>query len=479
MRVLGFDLRLRPWSSGTFGFELRRVPRRTKTSSWITDTSAFGRGWTRVLEWFPGAWQRNLELRAENVLTFAAVYSCVTLIAQDIAKLCLDLVQLDNDGIWQPTYNAAFSPVLRKPNHYQTRIKFLEQWVISKLVWGNAYVLKERDNRGVVVGLYVLNPQCVRPFVSPDGSVFYQLSPDYLSGVTTAATMVPASEIIHDVMVPLYHPLCGVSPITACGLAAVHGLQIQTNSAKFFANGLQPSGILTAPGEINDEQAAVMQERWMAQYTGDKVGKVAVLGNGLEYKPMSISAVDAQLIDQLKWTAENVCTAFHVPPYKVGVAPPPPNATVEALNLEYYSQCLQNPMESIEALLDEGLGLSRDGQKQTMGTEFDLDDLLKMDTASKTKAASEAIGSGGMSPNEARFRFFDLGPVAGGDSPYLQQQNYSLEALAKRDARPDPFAPTPKPTPAPVATPPDASPAKALSLVEIRRDVLASLRKVA
>jgi phage portal protein BeeE len=30
-------------------------------------------------------------------------------------------------------------------------------------------------------------------------------------------------------------------------------------------------------------------------------------------------------------------------------------------------------------------------------------------------------------------------PVAGGDSPYLQQQNYSLAALAKRDSSPDPF----------------------------------------
>ncbi|WP_323008938.1 hypothetical protein [Paracoccus sp. (in: a-proteobacteria)] len=43
------------------------------------------------------------------------------------------------------------------------------------------------------------------------------------------------------------------------------------------------------------------------------------------------------------------------------------------------------------------------------------------------------------SPNEMRRRF-DLGPKKGGDSPMLQEQNYSLEALAKRDARPDPWA---------------------------------------
>jgi len=30
--------------------------------------------------------------------------------------------------------------------------------------------------------------------------------------------------------------------------------------------------------------------------------------------------------------------------------------------------------------------------------------------------------------------------VAGGESPYLQQQNFSLAALAKRDAKLDPFS---------------------------------------
>ncbi len=34
-----------------------------------------------------------------------------------------------------------------------------------------------------------------------------------------------------------------------------------------------------------------------------------------------------------------------------------------------------------------------------------------------------------------------LPPVAGGDSPMLQQQNFSLAALAKRDAKEDPFTP--------------------------------------
>jgi phage portal protein BeeE len=171
-----------------------------------------------------------------------------------------------------------------------------------------------------------------------------------------------------------------------------------------------------------------LKEYWEQNFTGENAGRTAVLGDGLKYEPMIVNPHDAQLIDQLKWTAETVCSAFHVPAHMVGIGQPPTYNNIEALNQAYYSQCLQSLIENIELLLDEGLELPK-----PYGTEFDLDDLLRMDTATKVKAAADAIGSGGMAPNEARKRYFDLAPVKGGDSPYLQQQNFSLAALDERD----------------------------------------------
>jgi phage portal protein BeeE len=119
------------------------------------------------------------------------------------------------------------------------------------------------------------------------------------------------------------------------------------------------------------------------------------------------------------------------------------------LQQQYYQQCLQTHIEAIETLLDEGLGLTVD-TAQRYGTEFDLDDLLRMDTETKVKTAADSVGAGFLSPNEARARF-NLGPTSGGESPYLQQQNYSLSALAKRDAQADPFAPATPALPSPSA----------------------------
>jgi len=386
------------------------------------------RGWYRIFESFAGAWQSNVTIDRDTVLSYSAVYACVTLIAQDIGKLRIKLVAQKPNGLWEETQSPAYSDLLRKPNHYQTRIKFLEQWITSKLLHGNAYVLKVRDARGNVVAMYVLDPMRVLPLVADDGSVFYELKDDRMADIRQQI-IIPAREIIHDPMVTLFHPLVGVTPIYACGLAAMQGVNIQRNSSRFFANQSQPGGILTAPGSIGDDTAARLKAYWEENFTGENAGRVAVVGDDLKYERLTVNAVDAQLIEQLKFSAETVCSCFHVPPYMIGTGPMPAYNNIEALNQQYYSQCLQSLIESQELSLDEGLLLP-----PALGTELDLDGLLRMDTATRFKSHSDAIAGGWLSPNEAR-RKEDYAPVTGGDTPYMQQQNYALGALYARDTK--------------------------------------------
>lgn len=99
------------------------------------------RGWFSIFESFPGAWQHNVEVKRDVVLSNPTDFACRTLIASDIAKLRIKLVARDAEGIWSETTNTAHSPVLRKPNDFQNRIQFMESWVLSKLQTGNAVIL--------------------------------------------------------------------------------------------------------------------------------------------------------------------------------------------------------------------------------------------------------------------------------------------------------------------------------------------------
>ncbi len=399
-------------------------------------------GWWRVIEEsYTGAFQQNVTVRLDNVLTHPTVFACITLIASDIGKMCLNLVEESTQGIWNKIENPAYSPILRKPNRYQTIGKFIEQWVFAKLIWGNTYALKQRDNRGVVTAAYILDPNRVRVLVAEDGAVYYELMRDTLSNLTRETIVAPAREIFHDPMWSIYHPLVGLPPLHASGLLATLGLNIVSNSANLFGNGSHPGGILTAPQGITDAQALDLKTSWETAFSGANYGKVAVLAGELKYEPLSIPADKTQLTEQWGKTSEAIATTFHVPFHFVG-GPLPPYNNVQTLTMQYYTQCLQSLCKQLETVLDEGLGLGRNFGN-SYGTAFDTDDLLLMDTLTRADVATKAVSSG-LSYNESRFRFYDVGPVKGGESPLAQQQYYSLAALARRDdAQPPP--PTPQP----------------------------------
>jgi HK97 family phage portal protein len=401
-----------------------------------------GQSWFPVIaEPFAGAWQKNKEISVSTAFSSWPVFSCMTLIASDIAKLRLKLKQLQPDGTWKEATNTAYDPILRKPNDYQNRIQFWEHWILSKLSAGNTYALKQRNQAGRVQKLFVLNPQRVKVLISEEtGDVFYELSQDPLNELSFTQVTVPASEIIHDRMNCLFHPLVGISPLYAAAWAALQALNISKHSASFFGNSARPSGILTAPGQITKETAKKLKEQWDASYTGENSGKVAVLGDNLKFESLQTTAVDSSLIEQLKWSAEAICACYHVPPYKIGIGMMPTYQNIQALNVEYYAQCLQVLIESAEECMDEGLGIgwAGDSAKDRFGVEFDVDNLLRMDSLSLINTLTEGVKGGVMTPNEARFKM-DLPPVEGGSTPYMQQQNFSLAALQKRDSQDNPF----------------------------------------
>lgn len=395
----------------------------------------------------PGYFQLDINVRPETVLSYPAVYSCVTQIANDIGKLRTRLMELSTDGIWTETASAAYSPVLRRPNHYQNQIQFKQWWIITKLIWGNAYALKVRDGRGVVIGLYILDPALVMPMISPDGSIFYQLAKDNLSGLQEATVYVPASEIIHDRMNCLFHPLVGVGPLFAAMLPASSGLEMLRDSQRFFKQGAKPSGLLVAPGAISDPTAKELKEYWNNNFTGPNAGKVAVVGDGLKYEAIRMTAVDAQMKEQLGLTAEMVAQVFHVPMFKVG-GQLPSGQKVADLNQIYFNDALQSLIEEMEACLDDGLALP-----MSYRTELDLANLLRMDPATQADFTVKLVGGGVKTPNEGR-RDFNLPPLEGGDTVYMQQQDYPLDQVRLNKIEPPaPPAPPPAP-PAPALEPP-------------------------
>jgi phage portal protein BeeE len=155
-----------------------------------------------------------------------------------------------------------------------------------------------------------------------------------------------------------------------------------------------------------------------------------VSGDGLKFEPFTIPADQAQLVEQLGWTVEDVARAYLVPLYKISAQK---DVKVDpAMRQEYYDTVLHPYMNAIESLQAEGLRLP-----SKIWALFDVDELLRLDPVARYNKLETGIKAGILSPNEARLSE-NYSNVVGGESPYLQQQNYSLAALAKRDAQADP-----------------------------------------
>lgn len=402
--------------------------------------------WQVISEPFAGAWQRNIEEKRGDLLTYPTLYACIMRISSDIGKLPFSLRARDSNGVWTEVQNPAYDPVLRKPNSFQTPAQFREYWIITKLTQGNAYILKRRDERKVVIALYVLDPEKVLPMVSDSGAVFYQLQTDKINTLPpdypADNLIVPASEIIHDRCITIHHPLIGVPPLAAAHWPALKNMKIMRSATEFFANNAQPGGLLTAPAGMKEEDAKAVQDYWNKEFSEGKSGKVAIIGADMEFTPFAMKSIDAQMVEQMRYGDEQICQPFGIPPFKVGIGTIPAGLGVDGINLMYANDALQTHIQHMEDLLDDGLAI-----KRPMGVELDTEPLLRMDESKKAEINTKLVQGMIKKPDEGR-RPFNLAPTPGGDTLWGQNQDYPLGMLADRKSwdpnmQPVPPAPTP------------------------------------
>jgi hypothetical protein len=112
---------------------------------------------------------------------------------------------------------------------------------------------------------------------------------------------------------------------------------------------------------------------------------------------------------------------------------------VDAINLLYHEDALSGHIEAMENLLDEALGLPAD-----WGIWLDTEPLFRMDEGKKADVATKLVGGGVETPNEGRLRF-NLPPLEGGDTVYMQQQDFPLDQVRLNRIEPAAVPPAPSP----------------------------------
>jgi len=325
----------------------------------------------------------------ESAIRTSTVYSCVRLLGDTISSLPMGAyVRRGRNRLSYTTVYGETPAWVNKPNPESTRLEFIEQVITSMHLHGNAFILTVRDDNNEVTELYVLNPNEVRIERPIPGEPLVYRVKDIDNAMYDQ--ILTSNEVLHIPLFRMPGSYYGLSPIGACRMSIGIAQASDTYAASYFGNASNPGGVIEVAGELNAEQAGDIARNWQESHSGPYMsGKVGILSGGAAFKPLSLNASDAQLIEVRKFNVEDIARIFRVP-----------------LLLERLEQALS-------PLLPESDGFIR----------FNLDALLRGTTIERFDAYTKGLREGFLSLNDVR-NYEDLSSLGEpGDQYRLPLQN--------------------------------------------------------
>lgn len=411
--------------------------------------------------WFQLGWDKPT---SQEAMACATVYSCVAVLGQETSRLNVHHWDLNPDNSRAMNTGSAAARVMRKPNTYQSISDWLLYLMQSLLLNGNSYNLVERDNRNAVKALHPIHPDSVEVLrVDDTWEIFYRVT---IGGMTAQDTQVrqitvPQRDLLHIRVFTHYDLMVGLSPLSALGPAIAMNQNIQNQSTSFFGNMSRPSGILRSPKNISREAADRLRDQWTKATSAGNAGTTPVLDNDFDWKPLTMSAVDAEVIAHYRMSMETIAQVYRVPLFMLGDLTKATLNNVEGLQKAFIMSALGFYLKHIENALD-ALFFDSDPNHYL---EFDLErGLLRPDLEQRMNAYAKGVLGGIYTPNEPR-RKENLPPVEGGDQVYMQRQNWPLEMLGA-DAEPEETATTADDPPEPDDDEDDLDEKEALAILK-------------
>ena len=358
----------------------------------------------------------------KSAMQIATVYACVRLLAETMAGLPLHLYQYTDDAE-QNKIKAKDHPLYkilyRQPNDEMSSFTFRETMMTHLLLWGNAYAQIIRDGRNNVLGLYPLQPDQMEVDRDKQGRIIYIYTAytDDVPDLQNKTYVFRADEIFH---IPGlgFNGLIGFSPIAMMKNALGTAIAVEKYGSSFFKNGAQPSGVLEHPGVLKNPEK--IRENWSDVYGGaNNAHKVAVLEEGMQYKPISLPPEDSQFLSTRQFGVNEICRIFRVPPHMVQDLSHATFSNIEHQSIDYVVYTLTPWLSRFEQAITKDLLLP--SEQDTYFPRFNVDGLLRGDYASRSSGYASGISNGYLSPNDVRrLENMDLIPAEkGGDDYYL------------------------------------------------------------
>jgi HK97 family phage portal protein len=354
----------------------------------------------------------GVTMSQDESMRLGVVYACVRLIADSISTLPVDSF-VRRDGTRTP-YRPR--PVwLDLPEVGVSRTAHFQQVLVSLLINGNSFTRILRDDQGIA-GLVVLNPKRVEIRLSKTTR-----RPEYV--VDNGKEIVAYEDMIHITELQMPGELRGRSRIDLVKETLGLAKALDAFAQLFFGQGSTVGGLIEYPGNLTREQAKDLADSFEAQHRSvRRAHRPGVLFGGAKFTKTSVQPNEAQMLESRQFAVEEIARTFRCPPSMIGVTTPGAMsyASVEQNGIQFVTHTLRPYIVKIEdsySRLLPGVAF----------LSFNVNGLLRGDTASRYAAYSTGLQAGFFSVNDVR-RIEDFPPVDGGDVNRVPLANVDLAA---------------------------------------------------
>jgi len=348
----------------------------------------FGGPWSTIM--YPDANGSLPFVSAATALRYTPVYRAVSLIANDVARVELDVSSPGAESL------------LATPSPLMSGHEFRRAMTMQLLLWGNAFAAINRTRGGELLELIMLDPDSVS--LNTTTAVPYYK--------TRAYGDLQLDQVLH-LKAPNTNGLWGESPISLCR-TSLQLLAAQEDMAlKAYSNAGNPKIALVHPGPLSLEARQRIMADYEAKHAGTaNTGKPLVLAEGMRIERISSTLDDAGLQAARQYSVGDVSRIYGVPSSYLSENVGPSYGTLEWLSRMYVDACLQQWLNVWKAEVLSKLCAPGDT------VTWDTDELVRPGMAETMAALRTAVEAGFMTRNEAREEL-DLAPLPGLDAPIV------------------------------------------------------------
>jgi HK97 family phage portal protein len=191
--------------------------------------------------------------------------------------------------------------------------------------------------------------------------------------------------------------LRGLSPIETCNRDIASALDLRDYAANWFSAAGVPTGILTTNQMLNPADAEAVTATW---HNKQQNRQVAVLGNGFDYKAISLSPRDALFTEIQEQNVRAIARLFGIPSRLLLTSVPGSSDTYTNVSDENSIFWRHTLMAYADAITDALSNCLPRGNR----VEFDFEHLFKSDVAARYDYYKTGIDAGFLTVEEVRIK---------------------------------------------------------------------------